>query len=59
MSADVSEDYIYAEICYLFYAGVSFRLWIPPKCRLTFNGLHGVISQRVALFSSDVPHVRV
>jgi hypothetical protein len=32
-----------------------FRLWrwgrnVPPKLRLTFNGLHGVISQTMALF---------
>jgi hypothetical protein len=23
---------------------------IPPKCRLIFNGLHGVISQKIELF---------
>jgi hypothetical protein len=27
-----------------------WRRYIPPKCRLTFNGLHGVISQKMALF---------
>jgi hypothetical protein len=26
------------------------RLHIPPKCWLTFNGLHGVISQKIQLF---------
>jgi hypothetical protein len=28
------------------------RRYVPPKCRLTFNGLHGVISQKLALFES-------
>jgi hypothetical protein len=23
---------------------------VPPKCRLTFNGLHGIISQKTELF---------
>jgi hypothetical protein len=23
---------------------------VPPKCLLTFNGLHGVISQKIELF---------
>jgi hypothetical protein len=25
--------------------------YVPPKCRLTFNGLQGVISQKVELSS--------
>jgi hypothetical protein len=24
---------------------------IPPKCRFTFNGLHGVMSQKIELFT--------
>jgi hypothetical protein len=24
-----------------------WRRYVPPKCRLTFNGLHGVISQKI------------
>jgi hypothetical protein len=24
--------------------------YVPPKCLLTFNGLHGVISQKIIFF---------
>jgi hypothetical protein len=27
--------------------------YIPPKRPLTFNGLHGVISQKIVLFNDD------
>jgi hypothetical protein len=27
-----------------------WRRYVPPKCRLTFSGLHGVISQKTVLF---------
>jgi hypothetical protein len=27
---------------------------VPPKRRLTFNGLHGVISQKIVLFITTV-----
>jgi hypothetical protein len=38
-----------------FLARLIFRPWrwwryVPPKRRLTFNGLHGVISQKIVLF---------
>jgi hypothetical protein len=45
--------------CYLlsrwFLARLILRPWrwrrhIPPKCRLTFNGLYGIISQKLELF---------
>jgi hypothetical protein len=45
--------------CYLFHASfilslflnlVRRRLYVPPKHLLTFNGLHGVISQKRELF---------
>jgi hypothetical protein len=28
-----------------------WRRYVPPKSRLTFNGLHGVISQKMVFFS--------
>jgi hypothetical protein len=31
-----------------------WRRYVPPKRRLTFNGLHGVISQKIVLFSSGI-----
>jgi hypothetical protein len=39
-----------------FLARLIFRLWkwrrnVPPKRRLTFTGLHGVISQNIVLFN--------
>jgi hypothetical protein len=45
-----------AELC--FYTGFLLGLFfypenegdVPPKCRLTLNGLHWVISQKMALF---------
>jgi hypothetical protein len=30
--------------------GLKIEVYFPPKRRLTFNGLHGVISQKVVLF---------
>jgi hypothetical protein len=27
-----------------------WRLYVSPKHRLTFNGLHGVISQKISFF---------
>jgi hypothetical protein len=56
VSADVSEEHI--AIC--FYAGFllnlvsrswSWRRYIPPKRRLTLNGLDGVLSVKTALFN--------
>jgi hypothetical protein len=47
-------------ICYLLHAGVLFTIppwrwmqytYVSPKRRLTFNGHHGVISQKVELLS--------
>jgi hypothetical protein len=41
-----------------------WRRYVLPKCQLTFNGLHGVISQKIVLFSfqdrsvSVVPRLR-
>jgi hypothetical protein len=34
----------------LFFWPCRWRRYVPPKCRLTFNGLHGVISQKMVLF---------
>jgi hypothetical protein len=57
MSTDVSEEHISS--CHLlsrwFLARHFFQIWrwrqyVPPKLRLTFNGLHGVISQKIVLF---------
>jgi hypothetical protein len=31
-----------------------WRRYVPPKRRLTFNGLHGVISQKMVLFDSTL-----
>jgi hypothetical protein len=28
----------------------SWRRYVPPKCHVTFTGLHGVISQKIELF---------
>jgi hypothetical protein len=44
--------------CFLF-AWLILRPWkwrrhVPPKHRLTFNGLHGVISQKTVLFASTL-----
>jgi hypothetical protein len=36
----------------LFCRPWRWRRYVPPKRRLTLNGLHGVISQKVALFTS-------
>jgi hypothetical protein len=45
--------------CYLLHAGFLLGLYFDPedegdmfpaKCLLTFNGLHGVISQKIELF---------
>jgi hypothetical protein len=42
-----------------FHAGLillpwRWRWYVPPKRRLTFNGLHGVISQKILLFFEAV-----
>jgi hypothetical protein len=29
---------------------LKWRQHVPPKCWLTFNGLHGVITQKIELF---------
>jgi hypothetical protein len=34
------------------FVGVQAQRHIPPKCRLTFNGLHGVTSQKIKLFKT-------
>jgi hypothetical protein len=34
----------------LFFRPWRWRRYVPPKRRLTLNGLHGVISQKMALF---------
>jgi hypothetical protein len=34
----------------LFFRPWRLRRYVPPKRRLTFNGLHDVISQKVVLF---------
>jgi hypothetical protein len=41
--------------CCLLHTGLILRSWrwrryVPPKRRLTFNGLHGIISQKIVLF---------
>jgi hypothetical protein len=59
---DVSEEH-FAFIFTCLYAGflltLFFRPWrwwryVPPKYRLTLNGLHGVISQKMVLFIEAV-----
>jgi hypothetical protein len=62
MSTDVSEERIasiftveeYAEQETRVKAGgkQSWRRYIPPKHRPTFNGLHGFMSQKIILFIS-------
>jgi hypothetical protein len=51
--------HLQGRVCHLllrwFLAQLNFRPWrwrqyIPPKRRLTLNGLHGVISQEMVLF---------
>jgi hypothetical protein len=36
----------------LHIQGRKWRRYVLPKRRLTFNGLHGVISQKIELFTS-------
>jgi hypothetical protein len=36
-------------LCLFFDAGDGRDMW-PPKCQLTFNGLHCIISQKIGLF---------
>jgi hypothetical protein len=63
VSADVSEEHIASIfrvekshlLSHWFLLSLFFRPWrwrryVPPKCRLTPNGLHGVISQKMGLF---------
>jgi hypothetical protein len=43
----------------LFHAQTIFWTWrwiryVPPNLRLTFNGLHGVMSQKIVLFSFGI-----
>jgi hypothetical protein len=37
--------------CWLVFRPCRWRRYVPPKRPLTFNGLHGVISQKVVLFN--------
>jgi hypothetical protein len=37
----------------LFFLPWTWRRYIPPKRPLTFNGLHGVISQNIVLFMTN------
>jgi hypothetical protein len=37
-------------LAWLILRSRRWRRHVPPKCRLTFNGLHGVISQKRELF---------
>jgi hypothetical protein len=39
---------------WLIFRPWRWRRYVPPRCQLTFNGLHGVISQNMALFKSKV-----
>jgi hypothetical protein len=36
--------------CFLLNRSLRWRRYVPPKCRLTVNGLHDVISQKIVLF---------
>jgi hypothetical protein len=55
--------FVYVMLLLCFHAGfllsLFFRPWrwrryVPPKHRLTLNGLHGVISQKTVLFNGKV-----
>jgi hypothetical protein len=37
-------------LCSLFFRPWRWRRYVPPKCQLTLNVLHGVISQKMVLF---------
>jgi hypothetical protein len=39
----------------LFFDPEDKRQHVPPKCQLTFNGLHGVIFQKAELFRNLFP----
>jgi hypothetical protein len=41
--------------CWLIFRPWTWRRYVPPKSRLTFNGLQGIISQKMVLFiTTDV-----
>jgi hypothetical protein len=45
------EKYVQQETS-LFFRSQRWRRYVPPKRRLTLNGLHGVISQKIVLFTT-------
>jgi hypothetical protein len=56
---DVSEKHVYSILRVEEYSKketsvkqVASSKYVPPKRRLTFNGLHGVTSQKIELFIS-------
>jgi hypothetical protein len=59
----VSHSGGYEELCFhaVYLTRLIFRPWkwrwyVSPKRRLTFNGLHGVTSQKIVFFIRNVEH---
>jgi hypothetical protein len=51
----IEEFFLLLVTCFRLLAWIILRPWrwrrhVPPKRRLTFNGLHGVMSQKIGLF---------
>jgi hypothetical protein len=63
----ISRERYKSSVCHLlsrwFLARVILRPWscmryVPPKRRLTFKGIHGVISQKILVFIAYSFHIR-
>jgi hypothetical protein len=60
MSVDVKKNEESDSVCWLLHVGLLLALrtlqpriykrHVRPKCQLTFNGLHSVVSQKIELF---------